>query len=96
MRTLLLLGVLIAFLSYCASIPEGTLEIRKRVNENSLYRSNKNEGASVQGEPIYIKAFYYPQLLSDGDIRQGGKVLLKLGSKETKYEEIINNANFKE
>ena len=63
----------------CTTIPEGSLELRKRLQEDSLNREYREDRKFIPGESIYIKAFSYPKALSDGDFLNAGSILLRIG-----------------
>jgi hypothetical protein len=81
----------------CASSPEGTAELAKRVDGDLKAVKTPRRNIS-DGRPMFAEVQSYPQILPSGDIWMGGDILLNIGREEMNISELVDrysNANSK-
>lgn len=73
----------------CASSPEGTAELAKRVDGDLKTVKSPRRNIS-DGRPMFAEVQSYPQILASGDIWMGGDILLNIGREEMNLSELVD------
>lgn len=85
------LTIVFLLMHSCASIPEGSLQIRKRLIESKIANKMALRQQGSNDKTRYVKAYIYPRLLTGGDIVKGSEILIRLNAKKA----IVTEAGYK-